>query len=273
MMADEKTKDDKPKKKYLDRFDTEDELVQAFSGLEKKLGEQGNELGQTRKQAEEALAAIKQYAEYVAQAKPIVDWYGANEQDIRAWVAGKGTGPKEPHKSASALLTPEEEGALLTKAEERLTKKLADQNAQWQAMAKQIMDGWNNQLKAHTDVWWRTMQFVAEPEKIERAKAFHEEAIKFADPKNFDAMKIAQDFLESRAKLAERDQDLSKRDARIAELEKAAVPSFGSHPAPTLFPAEPPAAKTKEERQAAVLANVQQEVGADAWRDFFPSRK
>src|SRR3990167_7435830 len=117
-------KKDVKAKKYLEKYDTDEELVKAYTELEKRLGGQGEELGTARKQMDEAKKALDEYAKYVQQLKPYADWFQQNQpsmQQYQQWLQRGGAAQAAPAAAAGKnnlldLMTPEEKQSLYAEA-------------------------------------------------------------------------------------------------------------------------------------------------------------
>src|SRR3990167_8639882 len=212
--------DDKKTKKYLEKYDTDEELVRAYTELEKKLGGQGEELGTSRKQMDEAKKALDEYAKYVQQLKPAADWITANQQSLQQyqqWLQNGGANQPQPPAATTGktslldLMTPEEKQALYSEAarhfETSVFKPWQGQfNTQLQKLAderaKTVADQMAHSQRAFTEVLWRTMQRGFPEDKIKEMREWHEQALAMADPAKFDPMKAADEHLRLRGDLS-----------------------------------------------------------------------
>ena len=279
----------KGKKKYLDKYDDEASLVAAYQELEKRLGLQGEEVGKGKKDLEAALAQLGQYAEWVRQASPIIDFYAKNEAAIRPLIGTDGRltvpeGEKKKTPVTADILTADEKEVLAEFIGGRVKTSVFDPwTKQLEGAIQKYADGatgnLNNLLKAHTDVMWRTIQhMLALPQtmtaedRVKSARTWHEESLRLSDPSKYDPMETAREFLGLRAERDTQKAQIAELTTKVTELEKKATPSIGSGPPPSLFArpdAEPP--KTKEERMAAAVDAVKTEHGVEGVKQLFPA--
>ena len=285
-MPDDKKADAKVAKKYLNKYETDDELVKAYEELEKKLGGQGEELGSLRKQGEEAQRALAEYAKYVQQVKPYADWVQANQQSLgqyQQWVQGGGRGAPAaaatPGKNTLLdLMTPEEKQALYSEAartfESSVFKPWQQQfNTQLQRLAderaKQLADQVAHNQRAFTEVLWRTMQRGFPEDKIKEMREWHEQALAMADPAKFDPMKAADEYLGLRGKLSKIEEEKGALSKELETLRKQALPPAGGEPPAQWVAKDDAAPKNRDERYQKVMEDTREKVGAEGFRDFF----
>mgnify|MGYP001559164013 CR=1 FL=1 len=276
--------DTKPKKKYLDKFDTDEEVVAAYAELEKKLGEQGTKMGTLQKQIEETQKSLGQYADYVKAVKPIADWYTTNEKDVTTWwqTRGKGNGDgagaaDEAARRAAAgtegyqWLTPQEKQALVQEIKASLLDPFQQQfTSQAQDFAKKLSEALSRQHGSFTDVMWRTLERFMPADKIGDVRQWHEKALEFADPSKVDPMKVAGEWMSLSSDNARMKTEFEALQKKVAEMEKAAVPSLGSGPSPSLIQRPEDAPKTREDRFARVMDSVKSEHGTEGVAALFP---
>ena len=79
--------------------------------------------------------------------------------------------------------------------------------------------------RAAADVMWRTLQFVMPPDKIEAARKWHEEAMKYADPSKIDPMEAANNVL---SLTSERDRLKTQVDEMTKARETADKAALGA---------------------------------------------
>mgnify|MGYP001615476278 CR=1 FL=1 len=286
MAADDKKAD--AKKKYLDKYETEEELVKAYADLEKKLGGQGEELGTLRKQGEEAQKALMEYAKYVQQVKPQVDWVAQNQQALQQyqqWLQNGGTRqvaaptPAAGRNNLLDLMTPEEKQMLYSEAaksfESSVFKPWQQQfGTQLQKMAderaKQVADQMAHGQRAFTEVLWRTMQRGFPEDKIKEMREWHEQALAMADPSKFDPMKAADEHLRLRGDLSRMTDEKKALQTEYEKLQKQTLPPAGGEPpAQWVDKTNDTAPKNRDERYSRVMDNTKETVGAEAFKDFF----
>ena len=283
-MADDKK--DAKAKKYLEKYDTDEELVKAYTELEKRLGGQGEELGTARKQMDEAKKALDEYAKYVQQLKPYADWFQQNQpsmQQYQQWLQRGGAAQAAPAAAAGKnnlldLMTPEEKQSLYAEAarsfESSVFKPWQQQfNTQLQKLAderaKQVSDQMAHSQRAFTEVLWRTMQRGFPEDKIKEMREWHEQALAMADPAKFDPMKAADEHLRLRGDLSKMTDEKKALQTEFEKLQKQAIPASGGEPPAQWVAKDDTAPKTREERMSKVMGETKEGVGAEAFHDFF----
>lgn len=261
------------------KYESIEEAETAYAELEKKLGEQGTELGTLRKQIEQAQALQAQ----VQQWAPVVSWYAQNEAEIRRrWqLAEQAQGQNNAagtQAQAQALaeqtpgyqfLTPQEKQQFIGEVTQHLSQQVLNPwTQQFMSAAQGHFDKWSQQQqaaqKSFTDVLWRTFQFVLPKDQVDRARAWHEEALKYADPSKLDPMAVAQDVLSIKGENQTLKQQLEELQRKQEEAAKAAIPSLGNGETHLLRPSatnEAPA--SREDRFSKVLEAVKTEHGQD----------
>ena len=280
-------KDDK-KRKYA----TLEEAEAAYAELEKKLGSQGTELGTLRQQIEQAQAIQGQLQQWA----PVINWYAQNQQEVqRRWrlfeqaqavmqqQGQRGTAPQQAQAVAEQVpgyqfMTPAEKQQLLGEVTQHVAQNLF---APWvqqrllpsaQNLFKTFADRQAAQHKSFTDVLWQTFQQVLPPDAVERARSWHEEALKYADPARIDPMALARDVLSIRGENATLKQQVAEAQKRQEAAASAAVPSLGGGDTRLLRPsgaAETPT--TREDRFQHVIDAVKTEHGAEGLNAFLGS--
>lgn len=269
--------------KVLEKYGNDpNKVAEAYAELEEKLGAQGIELGDLRKKSEEATNTVTQYAEYVKNAKPVVDWYAQNQQRVHElWSQASQQPQRATTQTTSSLLTPEEQQALYVQAAQYaqqnvlapgLQKFAQEADVYINKMRAEMTDAFEKKQKAFGQVWWKTLEHAVPQDKIEQLRMLHEEATKYADPSKIDPFKFAEEAMDTKSKLAEYEEKIKvfekERDAR----EKAAIPSLGNNQG--LFPKEgddkdKPAPKTRDDRFTAVLDQVKTAHGNDGMSALF----
>lgn len=271
--------------KVLEKYGNDpNKVAEAYAELEEKFGAQGSELGDLRKKSEDATNTVQQYADYVKNAKPVVDWYAQNQTRIQElWNQASQQQTRQPAQTsnASSLLTQDEQQALINAAAQYTqqqvlgpwSQKFAQEVEKW-ATAKQVEmnDSFEKKQKAYAQVWWKTLEHAVPKESVEKLRILHEEATKYADPSKIDPFKFAEEAMDTKSKLAEYEEKIKtfekERDAR----EKAATPSLGNNQG--LFPKEADdkqktAPKTRDDRFGAVLDQVKTAHGNDGLSSLF----
>lgn len=278
------------------KFKTHEEAEAAHAALEQKLGEQGKELGELRKQSEglQALqATVKQYEAYVTQAKPVLDWYTTNEATIRSWAQSNGqpaqAGAQVVQQQAQQVaqqqpgyewLTPQEKQAFTQSIAQHLQQSvLVPWTQQFSKVAedyaKRTQESLDARQRAAADVMWRTLQFVMPPDKIEAARKWHEEAMKYADPSKIDPMQMAQERLDLVGQNETLKQKLKEIETQQEEAAKRATPSLGPSGS-TLVPSDAKpedqqAPQSRDERFRAVMDDVKAQHGPEGVSTMFPA--
>ena len=308
-------KDDKGKKgtplrdpetgKFLGKYDTEEDVVKGYSELEKKLGEQGKQYGDTKKQYEQMQAEIAKYQQWAKEAAPIVEWYSKFNQPITQWwqhyqQQGQGTGQPmnmggqqgqqqmwnqaanvAAQQPGFELLSQQEKQALVQQTAQYLTQQtlgpwtqnLAKTLEQWgETRAKSINEQLEQRLKAFSNVHWKTLERLVPPEKLADARAWHDEALKFADPSKIDPLDVASQTLEARNRISRLEAELKAANEKHQKAEKDALGSLGDSGG--LFSQSSDRkemTKTSDDRFKNVMSNVKEAVGVEGIRETFPS--
>jgi len=288
--------DDKAKKaaekymKVLEKYGNDpNKVAEAYAELEEKLGTQGIELGDLRKKSEDATKTVQQYADYVKNAKPVVDWYAQNQDRIRdMWnQAAQQPTNRQPvqNQNISSLLTPEEQAALIAQAVQQVQQQVL---APWsQKFAKEADDyvtkkmaenaeTFENKQKAYAQVWWKTLEHAVPKDRVEQLRTLHEEAMKYSDTSKIDPFKFAEEAMDTKAKLVEYETKIKEYEKANDDRAKASIPSLGDNRG--LFPKETesdknkPAPKTRDDRFGAVMDQVKATHSNDGLATLFGSR-
>lgn len=279
--------DDKAKKaaekymKVLEKYGNDpNKVAEAYAELEEKLGVQGIELGDLRKKSEDATKTVQQYADYVKNAKPVVDWYAQNQDRIRQmWEQPTKSQPMQTNNVS--LLTPEEQQALVTLAIQQTqqqvlapwSQKFAKDAEDWVGKKMtEITEAFDKKQKAYAQVWWKTLEHAVPKDSVEKLRILHEEATKYADTSKIDPFKFAEESMDTRAKLAEYEEKIKIYEKEKLDREKQAVPSLGNGQG--LFPKEADdksrtAPKTRDERFSAVMDQVKTTHGNEGLSTLF----
>lgn len=273
--------------KYAGKYETAEDLAKGYEELQAKLGEQGKELNATKREA-------GQLKEWVDQAAPVYQWYAANEGRVKElWTAAE-RGPAQPAQPAqpvvqqaaaavnnmqgSEWLTPQERQALINETSQHIAAatlkpwtenfaRAAQEYAQNQVAQMQA------QQRASTNVFWQTLQRVIPPDKLAEAQKFHEESLKYADPRNLDPMKMAEESLALRGEVGSWKQKYEDMVKGQEERERADTPSFGTGSFPAITSEAKPAPQSKDDRFKAVMETTKAEHGVDGMHSLFgPNR-
>lgn len=279
-----------------------DDFDKGYSELEKKLGEQGKTLGDLKKQGDSAAQALQKYEAWAKDAVPIVEWYSKFQQPISQWWTQFQTGGGNGHGAQSGdmgnaysqatqlvnasqgadLLTPQERNGLVNATAQHLiqqtlapwTQKFATTVEEWgNQRAKTMTDQLDQRHKAFSDVLWKTLERIIPQDKIQETRAWHDEALKYADPKNIDPLTLASETLSLR-------NDKSRLEAQVKEMsdarekqERSALGSVGEGGGglfqKTSDLKEMP--KGRDERMRNVLSTVKDTVGVEGLREQFPT--
>ena len=280
------------KKKYLDKFETDEELAKAYAELEKKLGSQGEELGMTKKQAEEYQRSLAQYAEHTNQLNQYKQWYDTNSQGLQlynTWLQNGGQGQPQPaaqpnggQRSLVDLLTPEEKKALFTEFVSNFDTgvfKPWQQNfaQQLERMATErqnsVLENVTKNQRAFTEVLWRTMQHALPEDKVASMRDWHTKALELGDPSKFDPMKMADEYLGTQTRLSSLEAEKKALEAEREKWQKDSLPTVtgGRNGGAWLKPDET-APKDKQERFERAMKDTTERVGKDAFNEAFGGR-
>lgn len=283
------------KKKYLDRYDTEDELVKAYAELERRLGEQGGEVGTLRKQFEEAQRAMTQYAEQMQALGQYKSWYDTNQSSLGLYNQWLQSGGQMQHPNAAAapagggqrslvdLLTPEEKKALFSEFVTSFDtgvfrpwqqnfaqqlQKLADDRQ------RDILDKMSQNQRAFTEVLWRTMQHGLPEDRVAAMRSWHEKALELGDPSKFDPMKAADDYLSMQSKMTTIEAEKKALEAEREKWQRDSLPSVqGRNGSASWTKPDDSAPKDKYERMERSFKDTKEKIGAEAFTDAFGGRK
>lgn len=273
-------------KKYLDRYETEDELVKAYQELEKKLGEQGATQGELRKANQQYQHALQQYQQAVQQMAPVVNWYTQNYGQLRELLQNpqvRQTANQIAQQTVPGyeLLTPQEKQSLLNEgiaafnqqvfapAMQQFAAQLQQLNAQ---QAMQLRGEMAQLQQAHTKVLWDGMRQIAPPDKLQTLDQQHALTMQFADPRIYNPAEYAKQFQSMTTRLAELEAKEAEFTKQRDAIERGGVSAI-TGAAPSIFDEAPPEkAASREDRLAATLTTFKNEVGPEAYREFMPTR-
>lgn len=266
----------------IEKFKTDPaKAAEEYANLSAKLGEQGDELGKMRKQLEQVLPAYQQYAQYVQQYQPLVQYWQQYGPQINALVQErnmKGTVRQQAAQAAQntpnySILLPEEKRALQEEfaqyftqnqltpwtqqlaqnAEQFINQRLAAQQAQWDA-----------RQKAYGEVQWRTLERILPPEKIQEARKFQEEALKYTDISKINPMEMATNSLSQQSELASLREERDKLKQEMETVRKQSVTSLGDRSGMFSTPkSDEPIPETREDRFKAAFGAVEKQYGRD----------
>ena len=288
-MADDKDAKDKAEKakdKILGKFDTVEDALKAYTELEKEHGARKKEMGDFKKQTEEAQLALAQYAQMVNQLKPYADWYTQNQSALgqyAQWAQAQQNGGVQSQAAAQRgveILTADEKQAIINAAAQHFQQNMF---APWQQkfdgvlrqMAEKertsVQETLGNQLKAYTEVMWRTLE-KAMPDKMGDIRKWHESALKFADTSKLDPLQAASDVIDLQAKLSQLEGEKVAFTKEREEYQKRDLGSLsGAGEAPVSWTAKDESApKTRDERMRRGFNDTTEKVGRDAMREMFP---
>lgn len=297
--------------KFLGKYDSEEDAVKGYSELERKLGEQGKQYGDTKKQIEQMQAALAKYETWSKEAAPIVEWYSKFNGPISQWWQSFQTGGQQGqmqqgmgmnyqqqgqmgqqavqqassmvnNMQGAELLTPQEKQALVQQTAQHLiqqsigpwTQNLAKTLETWgEGRVKSINDQLEQRLKAFSNVHWKTLERLVPQDKLQEARQWHDEALKFADPSKIDPLDVASQTLEARNRIARLETDLKEARAYREQHEKDSLGSLGKDGGglfsqPTDKKEMP---KSRDDRFKNVMSNVKEAVGVEGLREAFPS--
>ena len=280
------------KKKYLDKFETDEELAKAYAELEKKFGDHSNELGQTRKQVEESQRAMQAYAEQMQGLNTYKQWYDTNAQSLQLynnWLQNGGreqppvaVQPNNGQRSLVDLLTPEEKKALFTEFVQTFDSgvfKPWQQNfaQQLERIANDrqnaVLENVTKNQRAFTEVLWRTMQHALPEDKVAAMRDWHTKALEMGDPSKFDPMKMADEYLGTQTRLSSLEAEKKALEAEREKWQKDSMPTVagGRNGGSWLKPDET-APKDKQERFERAMSDTTERVGRDAVKEAFGGR-
>lgn len=292
--------------KFLGKYDSEEDAVKGWTELEKKFGAQGGELGDLKKEIAKQQELLKQYKEWADKASPIIDWYGKYQQPITQWWnqyntqgnGGQPAQPANPYMQASALnqaagmvnqmagaelLTPQEKMALINQTAQHLIQQTI---APWSQQFAKNVETWGTQqvtnmrkeledrYRAQSDVLWRTLERIIPPDKLKEVQDWHNESLKYADPKNIDPMKLSSDSLSFRSRIAQLEQELKDAREQTKKYEQQSLGNLGEAGGAGLFrkPTDiKEAPKSREERMKNVVQQTKEAVGVEGFREAFPT--
>jgi hypothetical protein len=304
-MADDKDKKDEKddnKGELEHKYRTLDEYAKGYSALEKKLGEQGKALGDLKKQIEGSTQTLQKYESWAKEAVPIVEWYSKFQQPIQQWwgqfqnTGTTGQGQQTGNVGAAAyqqaaqqvsmtpgveLLTQQEKAVLVNDTAQRLIQQTL---APWTQQFAQTVEAWGNNRskeissqmdqrhKAFSDVLWKTLERVIPADKLEETRAWHDEALKYADPKNIDPLSLASETLSLRNDKARMESQIKELTAAREKADAAAMGSMGQGGGLYRKQSDLKEMPTsREDRMKNVMSTVKDAVGVDGLREQFPA--
>jgi hypothetical protein len=258
-------------KKYAGKYESPEALEQAYLEAQKALGGHGQELGTLREQLQAREQALQEYANYVTQMNPVVGWYRQNLNVIKPWWEGRQKAAAQPQPvgvpQGWETLNPAQQFQVMVRAAGQHAQSIAQRllAEQGQAYAKKVQQDLENQYKHSVNVLWRTFERVIPTDKLEEAKRFHEESLRYADPTKLDPMDLANDTLALRSERDRLKSEAEELRKEKAARDKAAIGSLG--PAPSVRSFERPKADAekpdKAERMRAAFGAVEKEHGAE----------
>ncbi|HAM54112.1 MAG TPA: hypothetical protein DCQ64_01325 [Candidatus Rokubacteria bacterium] len=271
-------------KKLAGKYGTPEELEAAYAALEAKLGEQGQQLGTLQQQLQQAAQALTEFGEWTKAAKPIVDWYSTNANDVKTWWEGRGQqgqgaqpGVRQQAQQLAQQqpgyewLTPQEREGLIQESAKYLQANMLQP---WTQQFGQQAQAFANQLQrnqqAFTNVLWKTLERAMPPEKLAEIKTWHEEALKWADPSKIDPMEAANNVLSltsERDRLKTQVDEMTKARETADKAALGAINGDGFSGSINDTLPEPP--KDRGDRFQRVMADVKQEHGAEGMRTLF----
>ena len=139
-------------KKLAGKYGTPEELEAAYAALEAKLGEQGQQLGTLQQQLQQAAQALTEFGEWTKAAKPIVDWYSTNANDVKTWWEGRGQqgqGAQPGVRQQAQQLAQQQPGYEWLTPQER--EGLIQESAKY--LQANMLQPWTQQFGQQIDVW------------------------------------------------------------------------------------------------------------------------
>ena len=303
-MADKKYEQARDSKgKFLGKYETMEDAEKGHTELERKFGEQGKEYGTIKKQVEAMQTDLAKYQDWAKGAAPIVEWYSKYNQPISQWwqqfntgQPAQGQGQPTPQQGQQAwnvaanqvaqtpgveFLTPQERQTLTQQtAQQIIQQTLAPWTQQFaksvETYAQQTGDKMRGELdqrhKAMSDVLWRTLERVIPPDKLKEVQDWHNESLKYADPKNIDPMKISSEVLGMRSKMAQMETDLKTEREKSSKYEQESLGSLGNGGGLFRKSSDQKEMPTsREDRLKNVMGNVKENVGMEGLREVFPT--
>lgn len=272
------------------KFKTQADLVHAYGELERKLGE----MGASNKQIHDQLALIQQnaaaYAQAYQQAKPLAEWAQTYGPQIHQFLTQYAAQQQQAYAAQQQAYAPTE----ILRPEERQRYAQEWSQYHWQnqfmpwlnqflqtqaipymnQMVEQRAQQLSAQNKAGIEVLWDALSNSVPPEALDKVRRRQELAVKFSDPRQYDPMKFAEEAYARDLELTkakERDLELTKQ---IESLTRSTAPGAAVNGAGGVSPfrkdGDAPAPKDRHERAKAVIADVKDKVGVEAWRESFP---
>jgi len=255
-------------------------FAKGYRELEKKLSKQGEEVGTLRKKADDSEKAMTQLSEYTKTAKPIVDWYVQNQAALQQWVQGAQN--KNTASSASvSILTPDEQQALINSAAQYMQQRVigpwSQQFAQQvEAYAKKQREELEASLsqrnQTSTQILWNALERALPKDKVDNLREYHTEALRFADPSKIDPLRVADEMIETKARLAEFKEKVKQFEQEKDAAAKAAIPSYGSGlfaPKVEGDKAKESVPQTREDRFKRVMEDVKTQHGNEGLEQLF----
>lgn len=272
---------DKELQELMDKYQEDPAaFAKGYRELEKKLSKQGEEVGTLRKKADDSEKAMTQLSEYTKTAKPIVDWYVQNQAALQQWVQGAQN--KNTASSASvSILTPDEQQALINSAAQYMQQRVigpwSQQFAQQvEAYAKKQREELEASLsqrnQTSTQILWNALERALPKDKVDNLREYHTEALRFADPSKIDPLRVADEMIETKARLAEFKEKVKQFEQEKDAAAKAAIPSYGSGlfaPKVEGDKAKESVPQTREDRFKRVMEDVKTQHGNEGLEQLF----
>lgn len=285
------------KKRILDGNFENDEsylaaLEKSYEEARTKIGTQGNELGDLRKQSEQTTKTLQQYTEWAQQVTPYVNWINQNRDKVQAMMSGayqQQVNPQpqngQPNKNVlDSLLSDEEKKALYNEWANQYNQqylgtafsnfsKLVEQYAQQQV--SDLQKNMTNQIRAQNELIWKGLEQMLPQEQIEKARNWQQEALKYADPSKIDPLQAASAALEAKARESQLQTELDTLRKEKEERDRNAIPSLTGSGASLFSKPKQDTTNTtpqnQDEQLAAALKAVESEHGDGAVRTLFPT--
>lgn len=234
-----------PKRKFADRYDTEEELEKGYVELMKKLDTQGGEVGTLRKQAETATAAAQQQDAYIKsvspwmqalQGNPQIQQLLQNPQVLQQLIQGQQAATQTPADTSTDILTEAERQRIMQATSQMVLKDVLPN--WWQQVAKGVEQWGVNQgrtieekmlanQKAANELYWRSMDYLAPEDKREALKQFHAKSLEYADPSKLDPMELASKALSSEHRITALEAENATMKKAAEEATAASLNSLG----------------------------------------------
>ena len=240
--------------KLLDKYQGDPlQVFKAYGELERKMSEQGTELGTLRKDSDAKGKALKETSEWIKAANPVVEWYQKNLpaiQQYAEWARRGQTVMNQPNtqpvaQSTASILTPEEQHALMTQTIQAWNQQhfapwvngfTQQVEAYGRKQRDEIQQAFEQREKASMRVLWDAIEKIAPKEKVDYLRTYHEKSMEYADPSKFNPMKVSEEMITAQSRIVDLEAKLKEADTAREKLEQSHTVAIGGNNSSSFFP-------------------------------------